>query len=92
MPCRIPFALVAFFFAALAPAADWPRFRGPDGSGISPEKGLPVTWSETDNVAWKTDLPGAGRLEPRLHRRAHLPHRLDRATRCPANPVAARRT
>jgi outer membrane protein assembly factor BamB len=64
MLCRIPFASVAFFLAALAPAADWTRFRGPDGSGISPEKGLPVNWSKTESLAWKTDLPGAGASSP----------------------------
>jgi outer membrane protein assembly factor BamB len=46
------------------PAADWPRFRGPDGSGISTEKGLPTEWSKTENIAWKTDLPGAGASSP----------------------------
>ena len=77
MPIRLPAALVALSLVALAPAADWPRFRGPDGSGISPEKGLPVTWSREGRRV--EDRPArAGRVEPRLHRRPHLPHRLDR--------------
>ncbi len=45
-------------------AADWPRFRGPDGSGISSEKGLPVTWSAKENIAWKAELPGPGSSSP----------------------------
>jgi hypothetical protein len=57
-------SLCLFASVSSALAADWPRFRGPDGSGISAEKGLPLTWSAKDNVAWKTDLPGAGASSP----------------------------
>lgn len=39
---------------------DWSQFRGPGGFGISNDKGLPVTWSATENIAWKAELPGAG--------------------------------
>jgi outer membrane protein assembly factor BamB len=42
----------------------WPRWRGPSGMGLSDEKGLPVRWSPTENVAWKTELPGAGNSSP----------------------------
>ena len=45
-------------------AEDWPRFRGPSGLGISQEKNLPVTWSDTENLAWKTALPGYGASSP----------------------------
>jgi outer membrane protein assembly factor BamB len=41
-------------------AADWPQFRGPGGTGISEEKGLPVKWSDTENLRWKVELPGRG--------------------------------
>ncbi len=44
-------------------AENWPRFRGPNGAGISDEKGIPVTWSEGD-YAWKTKLPGIGHSSP----------------------------
>lgn len=47
-----------------ASARDWPQFRGPSGTGASTEKGLPTTWSATENIAWKTDLPGAGTSAP----------------------------
>jgi len=43
---------------------DWPRFRGPGGMGVSQAEGLPVTWSENENIAWKTPLPGAGASSP----------------------------
>jgi outer membrane protein assembly factor BamB len=45
-------------------AADWPQFRGPGGQGISSENGLPTTWSASENVIWKTELPGAGTSSP----------------------------
>ncbi|MFM8705373.1 MAG: serine/threonine protein kinase, partial [Planctomycetia bacterium] len=51
--------LVAACHAALA--ADWPQWRGPDGQGHAvAARDLPVTWSETENIAWKTPLPGRG--------------------------------
>ncbi len=46
------------------PAADWPQWRGPDGQGHSDAKNLPVTWSETENVSWKRELPGRGYSSP----------------------------
>jgi outer membrane protein assembly factor BamB len=46
------------------PAANWPRFRGPTGDGVSSEKNLPLKWSDTSNIVWKTTLPGAGASSP----------------------------
>lgn len=43
---------------------DWPRFRGPSGVGSSDATGLPVAWSENENIVWKTALPGAGASSP----------------------------
>ena len=43
---------------------DWTRFRGPNGQGISSEKGLPTNWSATENIAWKTPIPGDGWSSP----------------------------
>ncbi len=45
-------------------AGDWPRFRGPNGSAVSSETGLPTTWSESENLAWKVELPGPGSSSP----------------------------
>jgi outer membrane protein assembly factor BamB len=50
--------------ATAAAAADWPQFRGPGGQGVSAEKGLPTTWSGSENIVWKTELPGAGTSSP----------------------------
>jgi outer membrane protein assembly factor BamB len=46
--------------AGPALAADWTQFRGPGSTAVSPETGLPVKWSATENVRWKADLPGRG--------------------------------
>jgi outer membrane protein assembly factor BamB len=49
-----------------APGADqqWPRFRGPTGQGNSSAKGLPITWGPTENIVWRTKLPGSGNSSP----------------------------
>jgi outer membrane protein assembly factor BamB len=46
-------------------AQEWPRFRGPNGSGISPAKTIPTTWTDKD-FNWKLPLPGAGHSSPVL--------------------------
>jgi len=44
--------------------ADWPQFRGPTGDGHAPATGLPLHWSETENVKWKTEIPYRGWSTP----------------------------
>jgi len=51
-------------WAGQAFAADWTGFRGPGARGVSEETGLAVSWSETENLAWKTPLPGPGSSSP----------------------------
>lgn len=43
---------------------DWVQFRGPDGQGISVVGKTPLTWSSTENIAWKFELPGPGASSP----------------------------
>jgi outer membrane protein assembly factor BamB len=45
-------------------AADWPAWRGPKGTGVTEETGLPVKWSKTENVKWRVELPEAGNSTP----------------------------
>jgi len=45
-------------------AENWSRFRGENGQGISTESDLPRTWSETENIQWKTEIPGEGWSSP----------------------------
>jgi outer membrane protein assembly factor BamB len=50
--------------SVLAQAEDWPQFRGPTGQGHATERGLPLEWSETQNIIWKTPVPGLGWSSP----------------------------
>ena len=43
---------------------NWPQFRGPGSAGLADNPRLPDRWSETENVAWKTDIPGLGWSSP----------------------------
>jgi outer membrane protein assembly factor BamB len=54
---------VAFVTARLG-AENWPSWRGPAGTGISPEKDLPLEWTTSENVRWRVDLPGPGNSSP----------------------------
>jgi outer membrane protein assembly factor BamB len=36
---------------------NWPQWRGPNQNGVADARDLPETWSETENIVWKTPLP-----------------------------------
>jgi outer membrane protein assembly factor BamB len=42
----------------------WPRWRGPSGQGLVAGTGYPDTWSGTENVIWRTAVPGRGHSSP----------------------------
>ncbi len=64
-PMTVRFAAPALLLAAAAVhASDWPQFRGPTGQGHAPDGPVPLTWSETENVAWKAPVPGRGWSSP----------------------------
>lgn len=45
----------------------WGEFRGPNGNGVAPDGyDAPITWSETENVAWKTEIPNLGWSSPMI--------------------------
>ena len=57
--------LAAILAAGHADAGqDWPQFRGPHGDGTSAARNVPLTWSESNNIAWKVAVPGRGRSSP----------------------------
>lgn len=63
----IALAGLSFFAVAPAPAvaADWTRFRGPNGSGVcADDAAFPTTWSDSENVKWRLELPGPGSSSP----------------------------
>src|SRR5690606_17604779 len=47
-----------------AASENWPEFRGPGGDGHATGANLPLTWSESENVAWKTPIHGKGWSSP----------------------------
>lgn len=50
--------------SSLCASDNWAQFRGPTGQGLSDAKGLPLTWSETENVKWKTPIHGKAWSSP----------------------------
>jgi len=62
--------LLAASWSLFGAESDWPQFRGPRGDGhvTAPgdtrQLGLPLTWSETENVVWKTEIPLRGWSSP----------------------------
>lgn len=63
----VRFACLFLFGALLIPVAeadDWLRFRGPNGTGVASGSPTPTTWSETENLKWKRELPGKGASSP----------------------------
>ncbi|MBD3675817.1 MAG: PQQ-binding-like beta-propeller repeat protein [Planctomycetaceae bacterium] len=61
------YALVAMMLSVVLSSLDaqenWPRFRGPNGSGISGIETIPTEWNQ-GNFHWKFDLPGEGNSSP----------------------------
>lgn len=50
---------------SLLEATDWPAWRGPNGNGVAePGQTPPTTWSDEENVIWKTKVPGRGHSSP----------------------------
>ncbi len=65
--------LLSFFCAAsltwtamtqVASAGDWPRFRGPNGAALSEDRDTPLKWGPSENIIWRTELPGPGSSSP----------------------------
>ncbi|MHC4249087.1 MAG: outer membrane protein assembly factor BamB family protein [Planctomycetota bacterium] len=55
---------VAALHGSVRAREPWPRFRGPRGDGSVRAAGLPLEWSETENVRWKTAIPHLGWSSP----------------------------
>jgi outer membrane protein assembly factor BamB len=66
LPCpALTLALTLTLLLSGARAAEnWPDFRGPDGDGRCRSTALPLAWSETQNVVWKTAISGRGWSSP----------------------------
>ena len=57
-------SLILMALTSSVRAEDWPQFRGPTGLGYSADVDLPVTWSESENLIWKSPLVGEGHASP----------------------------
>ena len=58
-------AAVVLLFPGPAGAQDWTQFRGPRAAGVVADNtARPERWSTTENVAWRTPLPGLGWSSP----------------------------
>ena len=64
MPLRCTLLVLMVGSTVARAGEDWPQFRGPDGQGHSDAIGVPLTWSEAEHVAWKTEIPGEGWSSP----------------------------
>jgi len=71
--CSLSVAVILVAASRLIPAEndpvqvdpkDWPWWRGPARNGIAADQRVPVEWSETKNVVWKTPVPGRGHASP----------------------------
>lgn len=66
---KVSTVMLAALFAVAAAFADWPEFRGPTSDGYasppgSKTVGFPLTWSETNHIKWKTEIPFKGWATP----------------------------
>ncbi len=61
--CCISLGLALFTFSAHG-GDNWPQFRGPLGNGHTDAVGLPLEWSETENIKWKTPIRGRAWSSP----------------------------
>jgi len=64
MPRFVSSTVLLLAVTTSAAAGDWPQWRGPQGTGVADEQGVPTEWSATENVTWKTPLPDEGNSTP----------------------------
>jgi outer membrane protein assembly factor BamB len=62
--------LLAASTDGVAPTDVWPQWRGPTGDSVAPGRGLPIRWSASENIIWKTALPGWANSTPAIWRDA----------------------
>ena len=57
--------IVSLCLASVGRAADWEQWRGPNSNAVAPPgESVPVKWTESSNVRWKTKVPGRGHSSP----------------------------
>ena len=63
-PLRLIITLTLLSVTCARTQEHWPQFRGTGAMGIADNPALPEHWSETENVAWKSAVPGMGWSSP----------------------------
>src|SRR5713101_8048018 len=56
--------VVVLALARVSAIDNWPNFRGPHAGVVDDDPALPDSWSATENVVWKTEVPGLGWSSP----------------------------
>ena len=56
--------VLSLFGVGTASADEWPQFRGGTAQSVAPLATVPAAWSNTDHLAWRTAIPGAGWSQP----------------------------
>jgi outer membrane protein assembly factor BamB len=64
LPTFCVFLFLAVISDTVCAGDNWPQFRGPSGDGRTDAVGLPLTWSETENIKWKTPIHGRAWSSP----------------------------
>src|SRR3954454_20601173 len=67
MRFNLSLALLLFCSSPTSGAqTNWPSFRGPFASGLAPSDETPTTWNvqTSENILWKTPIPGLGHSSP----------------------------
>ena len=49
--------LALLVMPGVSAADQWPQFRGPQAGAVADDPALPDTWSETENIVWRLDIP-----------------------------------
>jgi hypothetical protein len=63
-PAVATITLTLLALTGLSANDQWPQFRGLQAGAVADDPSLPQTWSETENIVWKTDIPGLGWSSP----------------------------
>ena len=61
---RFCYLVVALQLSVSLMAENWPHWRGPEGNGVSSERGLPESWDHQKNIVWKARIKGLGISSP----------------------------
>src|ERR1700730_10240456 len=63
---RILTVIVSLVFSLSLSADNWPQWRGPEGTGVSRERDLPINWNSQRGILWKAELPEWGDSTPAI--------------------------